>query len=166
SPRDFAAGCIGIYLHSLLPAFNALLRLTTHHNDAVEPASQSCLEQQSRLEHDNRIRLACADLLHALFVSLNDPRMQETVKLVNPWASLVKGQLSQLAAIHGFVRIENLVAKALDDFVINGLAWRHQFMANLVGINDVRAKLGKHAGDQRFSCCDAASESNFEHTFL
>ena len=88
--------------------------------------------------------------------------MQQAVELVNARPPLVERQLCQLGAIHGFVRIQNLRAEALDDFVINRFARIHEFMANAVGVNDMHPKFGKHTANQRFSSRNTTCESDFQ----
>ena len=74
-----------------------------------------------------------------------------------------KGSLRQPGAVHTEIGIENAAAEMAHDFVVDGLAGKHQFVSNAVGLDQTRAKGNQHLSDHRFSRSDAASEADFQH---
>ncbi len=117
---DFLARYLGVLFMPLRPALDPLLRLAGYDNNPVETAAQACFQQQGGLKHHNGVRLAAAETFHPLLVLLNDAGMHDAIQLVNSRAAFIERELSQTGAVDGLVRIQDFVAKLLNNFVING----------------------------------------------
>jgi hypothetical protein len=62
----------------------------------------------------------------------------------------------ELGAVDGMVGIEDLWAEVSDDFSIDGLAGEHEFVGDMIGLNQMRAQGNEHFPDSGFAGGDGA----------
>jgi hypothetical protein len=77
-----------------------------------------------------------------------------------------ESRFRQLLPIDCPVRVNDVAAEMLQDFLIHGLARRHQPVGNFVCLDQLRAARDEQLPDRGLAAGNAASEADFQHSIL
>ena len=112
------------------------------------------------LDHRDPVRILALNLGHPFVLALHDLGMNHRVQLVN---AVRKNNIGQPGAIDGAVFVEDVAAKAADDFVIGDSARSVKLVCEPVGLQEMCATLDHHGRNRGLAAGNASGEPYPEH---
>jgi len=147
---------------SFLEARNLGVAVGGDHDGCVDAFVYAGLEQERHFIDDHSMGFAFGDPTHESLLLACDMGVDDSFKLAQ-FGPVSENKGSQLTTIEGAVRIEDGLAERVYDLAPGRLAWPHDIVGQLVGIDDRCAALFEHLGDGSFAGGDAACETDQNH---
>jgi hypothetical protein len=97
---------------------------------------------------------------------MNDLVQFLNARFFGPLSSLSqrsKRSFGEASSVHSAIRVQDLDTEVAYHLLINCLAWLHELMSDLVGLNQLSTERYKHFSHHRFARGDAARQANFQH---
>ena len=93
---------------------------------------------------------------------IKNARVEDVVE-AGAFCGIGKNDGTEFGAIDCIARAEDGIAKFANDFVVSGLAWLEQLVAEGIHFQDHAILVAEQGGDGGFAGGDAAGESDFKH---
>jgi hypothetical protein len=78
----------------------------------------------------------------------------------------IEGRFGEFRTVDGPIVIQYGFAKMSNHFIVDRLARLHEFVGDVVGLNDTRAQSNKHFADHGFAAGDSPGQADFQQRNL
>jgi hypothetical protein len=140
------ARSFGVDFEAFGEAAYPLLVRTGDHDQAIKAVARPRLKNERRLDDRNGVRVSATHFFHPFILAMDYRGVNDLVQFIDPGVStslrISKGSLGQFGSVDRPVGVQDARPEMPNDLVVHRLSWLHEFMGDVVGLDEVRAARG------------------------